>query len=376
MRDQIKTLRGLQESQFVDTRGNENLDVIAVAQEGQIYCIQVLQIRDGRVLGSRDEYALGREWDTDTSILLSFLEHFYSVREEHPLLVTAEALTWGEEESVTQAARGKRKRWLELCQLNARESVLRHVLEEGQIASRLEALRQRLGFDTPLSRIECFDISHTQGEETMASCVVYDASGINKKAYRRFKIEGVTPGDDYAAMRQVLMRRLKRLQEEAAIMPDLLIIDGGKGQLKQALEVLAELGLSLRLIGIAKGPERKSGCEELWQPGVKMPLILDPHDEAFLLIQHIRDEAHRFAIAGHRGRREKKRGQSLLDDFPGIGPKRRSAILKHFGGWQEVQKASILDLSKVPGVSTRLATEIFQHLQIVTDFAKDLPPRV
>jgi excinuclease ABC subunit C len=363
LRDQIKTLRGLQESQFVDTRGNENLDVIAVAQEAQIYCIQVLQIRDGRVLGSRDEYAKGQSWDDEASILLSYLEHFYT-EETHPQLVTRQAIAWGEEGEVTQEARGKRKRWLELCQLNARESVLRHVLEEGQISSRLEALRQRLNFAQPLARIECFDISHTQGEETMASCVVYDASGMNKKAYRRFKIEGITPGDDYAAMRQVLMRRLKRLQEEAAMMPDLLIIDGGKGQLKQAIEVLAELGLNIQLIGVAKGPERQSGTEEIWQPNIKTPLILDPHDEAFLLIQHIRDEAHRFAIAGHRGRREKKRGQSLLDDLPGIGPKRRSAILKHFGGWQEVKNASVDELAKVPGISPKLAAEIMQRIQV------------
>lgn len=196
----------------------------------------------------------------------------------------------------------------------------------------------------------------------MASCVVYDASGVNKKAYRRFKIEGVTPGDDYAAMRQVLLRRLKRLQEEGAVMPDLLIIDGGKGQLKQAIEVLQELGLQIHLIGVAKGPERQSGAEELWQPGIKTPLILDPHDEAFLLIQHIRDEAHRFAIAGHRQRREKKRGESLLDYLPGVGPKRRAAILKHFGGWQEVQAASVEALAKVQGVSLKLATEIMQKI--------------
>ena len=362
LRDQIKTLRGLQESQFVDTRGNENLDVIAVAQEAQVFCIQVLQIRDGRVLGSRDEYATGKSWDDEQSILISFLEHFYSLDEAHHQLVTREALTWGEENESTQQARGKRKRWLELCQLNARESVLRHVLEEGQIASRLEALRQRLNFAAPLNRIECFDISHTQGEETMASCVVYDASGVNKKAYRRFKIEGITPGDDYAAMRQVLLRRLKRLQEEAAAMPDLLIIDGGKGQLKQAIEVLTELGLNIHLIGVAKGPERQSGTEELWQPGIKTPLILDPHDDAFLLIQHIRDEAHRFAIAGHRQRREKKRAESLLDYLPGIGPRRRTAILKHFGGWKEVQAASVEELAKVPGISLKLAAEIVQKI--------------
>jgi excinuclease ABC subunit C len=362
LRDQIKTLRSLQESQFVDTRGHDHLDVIAVAQEGQVYCIQVLQIRDGRVLGSRDEYAKGQAWDDEISILSSFLEHFYG-SEPHPQLVTRQAITWGEEHEATQQARGKRKRWLDLCQLNARESVLRHILEEGQIQSRLEALRQRLNFAEPLSRIECFDISHTQGEETMASCVVCDAAGMNKKSYRRFKIEGITPGDDYAAMRQVILRRLKRLQEESAAMPDLLIIDGGKGQLKQAVEVLVELGLKIRLIGVAKGPERQSGTEELWQPGQLQPLILDPHDEAFLLIQHIRDEAHRFAIAGHRGRREKKRAQSNLDHLPGIGPKRRAAILKHFGGWQEVKAAGVDELTKVPGISPKLAAEIVQHLQ-------------
>ncbi len=362
-RDQIKTLRALQESQFVDTRGHEHADVIVVAQEGMLYCIQVLQIRDGRVLGSRDEYAKGGEWDNQETILSAFLEHCYSGDESHPQLITKQPIHWGEDAEITLAARGKQRKWIELCELNAGENVLRRGLEMGQIASRLQALQERLHFTTALKRVECFDISHTQGEETIASCVVYDAAGINKKAYRRFKIEGVTPGDDYAAMRQVLMRRLKRLQEEGALMPDLLIIDGGKGQLKQAIEVLQELGLNIRLLGVAKGPERQAGQEELWQPGLSSALHLDPHDEAFLLIQHIRDEAHRFAIGGHRQRREKKRSESILTHFQGVGPKRRSAILKHFGGWQEVRAAQIEELAKVPGISLKLATALFKQLQ-------------
>lgn len=359
LRDQIKMLREVQETQIVHTQGAQNLDVVAIAREGNQYCIVVLWVRKGHVLGSREYFSRGREWDVESSMLQAFLES--SVSDSSFEKVLSHHINWPEGAVDVQfhyPKQGLKKKWLLLCQLNAREALARFLLKTGQISHRLLTLQERLGLTSSIKRIECFDISHTQGEATVGSCVVFNEAGANKKAYRRFNVEGVTPGDDYAAMHQVLMRRFARLTAEGHDYPDLVIIDGGKGQLTQAISIIpAEMGI--QLLGIAKGPERKSGAEELWTPGAKIPLILDPHDEAFLLIQAIRDEAHRFAITSHRKARDKKRSRSLLEDLPNIGPKRRQAILKHFGGWQEVSRASIEELAKVPGVSMVLAKEIY-----------------
>ncbi len=374
LRDQIKMLREVQETQIVHTQGAQNLDVVAIAREGNQYCIVVLWVRKGHVLGSREYFSKGREWDAEASMLQAFLES--SLSDSSFEKVLSHDIDWpvgATELSLHLPKQGLKKKWLSLCQLNAREALMRFLLKAGQISHRLAALQARLGLVNPIKRIECFDISHTQGEETVGSCVVFNEEGAHKKAYRRFNVKGVTPGDDYAAMHQVLTRRFARLTEEGQDYPDLVIIDGGKGQLKEAVAVLAEVfslhpdppphgRRGVQLLGIAKGPERKAGAEELWTPAAKAPLILDPHDEAFLLIQAIRDEAHRFAITGHRKARDKKRSRSLLEDLPNIGPKRRQAILKHCGGWQEVSRASIEELAKVPGVSLALARDIYESV--------------
>lgn len=382
-RDQMKMLRELQEGQIVSTQLKTDVDVIAVAIEGGLYCVDVMEIRSGRILGDRNFYFAAKEWETSGSIMQGFVEQYYfagkkmsfpdEVLLSHPIdfdedLAAFFKAEWGKVPKVNIKPRGVRQQWLDLALLNARESLSRHVLEEGRIKDRLILLQERLNLQNSIKRIECFDISHTQGEETVGSCVVFDETGINKKAYRRFYVTGIQKGDDYAAMRQVLMRRLKRLKDEGSDFPDLLLIDGGKGQLKQAIDVLNELRIpvipaeaGIQLVGVAKGPARKSGTEELWLPGRALPIHLDPHDPAFHLIQKVRDEAHRFAISGHRKRRDAKRSSSLLEDIPGIGAKRRSAILRFFGGWQEVKNASFEELCKVPGVSPKLAKSIIDY---------------
>ena len=382
LRDQIKTLRELQEGQIVSTQFDLNVDVIAASEEGRFFCIDLMEIRGGRILGDRNFYLKGKEIDNCESVLQEFLGQYYfgSQRLVPDELVLSHSIEFDEDlagffeaefgkvPKINLTAKGIREKWLGLAALNAKESLSRYLLEEGQIKHRLGLLRERLNMQNPIKRIECFDISHTQGEETIASCVVFDEAGINKKLYRRFNITGIQKSDDYAAMRQVLLRRIKRLKEEGGDFPDLMLIDGGKGQLKQAIEVLQELqvplapaDMGIQLVGVAKGPERKAGAEELWLPNQILPLHLDPYDPAFHLIQQVRDEAHRFAIVGHRKRRDAKRSSSLLEDIPGIGAKRRSAILKFFGGWQEVKKATREELLKVPGVSPKLADEIVRY---------------
>ena len=375
LRDQIKSLRQLQEGQVVHTQLNANVDVISVAEENACFCVDILEIRGGRVLGDKTFFVMPKISETPESILQDFVEHYYfagTVSQVPQELVLSHSIEFDEDLALFfKTAFGRapklnlnpgtiRKKWLDLSLLNAREALARYILEAGQVKHRLALLAQHLG--QAIRHIECFDISHTQGEETVASCVVFDENGLNKKAYRRFNMVGIKPGDDYAAMRQVLQRRLSRLQKENQALPNLLLIDGGKGQLKQAIEVLQELNIeNIQLIGVAKGPERKAGAEELWLPHQKLPIHLDPHDPAFHLIQQIRDEAHRFAITGHRKRRDAKRSSSNLETIPGIGAKRRSALLKFFGGWQEIKKANVDELQKAPSISPKLAEQIFAY---------------
>lgn len=388
LRDQIKTLRELLEGQVVNTQVQSDIDVIAVSLDSGIYCIDLMEVRGGRILGNRVFYFDAQAWDTFETILQGFVEQYYFARGkmsfpdeivvDHPIEMDEDLAgffqaEFGRVPKINTNSRGVRQKWLGLALLNAKESLARHVLEEGRVQHRLAELQERLELTEPIKRIECFDISHTQGEETIGSCVVFDETGINKKQYRRFYITDIQKGDDYAAMRQVLMRRLKRLKEEGENYPDIMLIDGGKGQLKQAIEVMQELNIPLdpsqagiQLVGVAKGVERKSGTEELWLPNRLSPIHLDPHDPAFHVIQQIRDEAHRFAITGHRKRRDVKRSSSLLEDIPGIGAKRRSAILKFFGGWQEVRNATYDELCKVPGVSPKLAQAICTYFKEVS----------
>lgn len=379
IRDQIKSLRELQEGQIVSTQLKANIDILAVAREGNFYCVDLMQVRSGRILGDRNFYFSARAWETHSSILQGFIEQYYfghlkaalpdEIVLSHPVEIDEDLnaffmAEFGKIPKINLNSRSVRQKWLSLALLNAREALARYILEKGQIQHRLTLLQERLNLSQPIKRVECFDISHTQGEETIGSCVVFDETGINKKLYRRFHVTGIQKGDDYAAMRQVLLRRLLRLKQEGGDFPDLMLIDGGKGQLKQALEVMAELEIdSIQLVGVAKGPERKAGSEDLWLPAERLPLQLDLHDPAFHLIQQIRDEAHRFAITGHRKRRDAKRSSSLLEEIPGVGAKRRSAVLKFFGGWQEVKRAPLEELEKVPGLSPKLAELIYVYFK-------------
>ena len=265
---------------------------------------------------------------------------------------------------LTSQPRGLRRRWVKLAELNVRDALRRHLADRASLRNRFEALQEALGLEALPERIECFDISHTQGEATVASCVVFTPEGALKADYRRFNIEGITPGDDYAAMAQALTRRYQRLRDEqggeAGRFPDLLLIDGGKGQLHAAETALQELGVEgMRLLGVAKGEERKPGKERLFLSGQEAATILPADSLALHLIQQIRDEAHRFAITGHRQRRAKARTTSVLEDIPGIGERRRQALLRHLGGLQEVVRAGVDDLARVPGISPALAQRIY-----------------
>ncbi len=378
LRDRIASLRAVQEQQAVDNGVAVNADVFGCAQQAGAACVQVLFVRQGRILGSRSYFpALSIEDDAD-NLLATFIAQFYlgSEREvpaeillpdiadsERELLQQVLAGKAGRKVSVSSKLRTHRQQWLQMAGKAAQENLLQKLASRQNIEARFEALRDVLGLEAVPERIECFDISHSSGEATVASCVVFDRQGARKAGYRRFNIEGITPGDDYAAMKQALTRRYRRLKDSEGQFPDILLIDGGKGQLAQAVEVLEELQVGgMLLVGVAKGATRKAGFEQLFVHGedkARMP----PADSAALhLIQQVRDEAHRFAVAGHTARRDKKRGQSALEGIPGIGPTRRRALLRHFGGLQEITRASADELAKVPGISSELAETIYSHL--------------
>ncbi len=251
---------------------------------------------------------------------------------------------------------------MDLARSNAADALGTRLASRAGMAARLDSLASVLGLDAPPGRMECFDISHTRGEATVASCVVFGPEGALRREYRRFNIDNIEPGDDYAAMRQAVQRRYSRLQREDRPLPDVVFIDGGKGQLGQAREVMDELGIGpgeMLPVGIAKGPERKPGMETLYIGDTLNERHLAEDTPGLHLIQQIRDEAHRFAISGHRGARAKSRNRSVLEDIPGLGPKRRAQLLKHFGGLQGVRKAGVEDLAAVPGISTKLARIIY-----------------
>lgn len=376
-RDQLQNLRHVQEQQFVMKEGG-NVDVVAVAAQPGGVCVAILFVRQGRVLGARDYYPNLHGETGKEEILAEFLPQFYLSPErwqdlpqeiilevdysDADVLRSALKQMAQRDVDVRHRVRENRAAWLDLAQLNAQQGLSARLANRMQIAERFRCLSEALGLASTPSRMECFDISHSMGEATTASCVVFDGQGPRKSDYRRFNIEGITPGDDYAAMRQALMRRYGRLAAEGAGLPDILFIDGGKGQLEQARGVMDELGIGgPLLVGIAKGEGRKPGLETLhFVDGTDLQLSSD--NPALHLIQHIRDEAHRFAITGHRARRGKKRTVSSLESIPGVGPKRRKQLLGHFGGLQEVMRASIKDLGSVPGISIKLAEEIYAAL--------------
>ena len=374
LRDQIALLRRVQDQQSMDTEQGD-VDIVAADVTPGGACVHVVMVRQGRVLGSKNHFPRVPIEQSAGEVLSAFLPQYYlgtaerevppeiivnADHEDLPIIAKALSQARGCNLSITHNVRGNRKRWLDLAQSNATQSLASLLANKQHIQARFEALQKVLNLDELPTRLECYDISHSSGEATVASCVVFGPEGPLKSDYRRFNIEGVTAGDDYAAMRQALIRRFSRIQDGEGKMPDILLVDGGKGQMKMAMEVMQELAIhDLTLLGVAKGVTRKAGMESLYLNDPHNELVLPGHSPALHLIQHIRDEAHRFAITGHRQRRGKARTTSSLEGIAGVGPKRRRELLKHFGGLQELKRASAAEMAKVPGVSKKLAEQIY-----------------
>jgi len=374
LRDQISTLRGIQQRQYVSGKGGD-LDIVASASGGGLTCVQVFYIRSGRNLGNKGFFPRVPDDMEEAGVIAAFLTQFYADKpipaeilvsvepDERELLESALSERAGHKVAIKHRVRAERAGWLDLARDNARVALASRLGSQAGYAQRLEALRQALQLATPPRRMECFDVSHTQGERTVASCVVFGLEGPIKGDYRRFNIEGVTPGDDYAALYQALNRRYTRIKEGEYPVPDVLFIDGGRGQLAKVEEALAHLEMRVpTLVGVAKGPDRRAGLEQLWLAGQDQPIALAADSPAMHLIQQIRDEAHRFAITAHRQRRAKARTASLLEDIPGIGPKRRHRLLREFGGMQALEGAAVEDIARVEGISRQLAQQIFEAI--------------
>lgn len=370
-RDQITRLRSVLERHFVLGEKGD-VDIIACANNAGMACVQVFFIRKGQNLGSKTFFPKMTESHAAGDILQAFIAQYYLERQlpselivSHVLPDThllAEVLSKQAQQTVTISThvRGQRAKWLEMAATNAENSLSTRMADNQGIHERFMSLQEQLGLDEMPKRLECFDISHTQGEQTVASCVVYTLEGPLTSAYRRFNIEGITPGDDYAAIYQAVYRRFKRMKKGEHQAPDILLIDGGKGQVNEAQKALSELAVnSVMIVGVSKGPDRKAGMEKIILPELSEPLDITPGASCLLLIQHIRDEAHRFAITGHRGRRAKAKKRSILEDIPGLGPKRRQILLTQFGGLQGVAKAGVDALSSVDGINRQLAQKIY-----------------
>lgn len=373
LRDLVAAIRGLQSRQYVDGRVAD-LDVLACAMRGSEACVLLLAFRDGRNLGTRAFFPRTNGSDDAAEVLAAFVSQYYAEQpaprevvldrsiEDASLLEEALAAASGHRVRIRSAVRGDRAGYLDLARRNAEVALASRMDSQGAQQARLEALRELLGLATLPQRIECFDISHTMGEATVASCVVFDAEGPVRAQYRRYNIAGVAPGDDYAAMGQALTRRFKRAVEGGGVLPDVLLIDGGQGQVAQARAVLDTLAVGpVVLVGVAKGEARRAGHETLLlpdgrqvQPGAASP--------ALQLVQQVRDEAHRFAITGHRGKRQKARSVSRLEDIAGIGPRRRASLLRHFGGLAGLKAAAQADIAQVDGINAALAARIYASL--------------
>jgi excinuclease ABC subunit C len=373
-RDQIKSLQRIQERQYVSGESGD-LDIVAIAKQGNSACIQVFYIRSGRNLGNKSFYPSVPQGDSKESLLRAFLTQYYLDKplpneiiisaqlEEQALLEAVFSEQAKRRVRISAKVRGERARWLKMAAGNAKLALQSRINAQTNMDKRLQSLQQALDLAAIPDRMECFDISHTRGELTVGSCVVFNQAGPVKSDYRRYNIEGITPGDDYGAMSQVLERRYRRVKKGEVPLPDLLFIDGGKGQLSSVHERLQDLGVSgLILVGVAKGVDRKAGMEQLFLLGRNAPIILPADSPALHLIQQIRDEAHRFAITAHRQRRQKSRNRSVLEDIPGIGAKRRQRLMKQFGGLQALSRAGVEDLARVEGISTGLAEQIYQAL--------------
>jgi|TARA_Y100000310_G_scaffold302131_1_gene339196 excinuclease ABC subunit C len=377
-RDQMSHLRRIQEQQYVVGKQGD-IDVIAAVVNPGGVCIQAMFIRGGRLLGNKTFFPKTRLQPSERDMLSAFIPQFYLPNhgqreiprelilsekiEDRDVLTDALQTKAGSKVRIADSVRGYRARWVNLALTNARQSLGTHLADKQNIYARFEALQEGLSLDDLPQRLECFDISHSSGEATVASCVVFDTGGPVKSDYRRFNIDGINPGDDYAAMAQALSRRYTRIKSGEGALPDVLFIDGGKGQLHEAENILEELQLSdVTIVGVAKGVSRKAGLESLFVSGRKDAVALPPDSAALHLIQQIRDESHRFAITAHRQRRARKRKESPLEGIDGIGPKRRRALLRHFGGIQQVESAAAEEIAKVEGIDQKLAKLIYATL--------------
>ena len=374
IRDKITRLQQLQSRQFVESATAGDIDVIAAAAEQGLTAVNVVMIRGGRHVGDRTFFPQHAERSSLPEIVAAFLMQHYLDRPV-PRTIIAEdggddgvladvlSAQAGRKVQVIANPGGERRVWVTMAAENAQLAIGQKLAQKATQDERLAALQEALELPSSVQRIECFDVSHTMGEAAVASCVIFDRLSMQTGEYRRFNVKPPTGGDDYAALREALTRRVARIVAGEYLAPDLLVIDGGRGQVGVAAEVLAEQGLhGTQLIGIAKGPERKPGLEEIVFPGREDALALPADHPGLHLLQQIRDEAHRFAIQGHRARRGKARTTSSLQEIGGIGAKRRRALLAHFGGLKGVQAASVDDLSRVPGISRALAERIFAQL--------------
>ncbi|GJL80546.1 MAG: UvrABC system protein C [marine bacterium B5-7] len=373
-RDRIRQLRKIKTGQFV-AHLDGDVDVLAIARIDRRFCIALLTVRDGRNLGQQFFLNTAPRNTDESEIMSAFISQHY-LRHKSPgeiithediddnnLIQNALSEAAGRRVIIKTQVRGRRDRWLDMARINAASHLERDLEDRGRNLDRFKDLARILNLERLPDRLECFDVSHTMGEKTVASCVVFDQQGSMNSEYRRFNIRKQTHGDDYAAMAEALERRYRRVLDGEGRLPDMLLIDGGKGQLSRAISILDDLGVSgVVIVGVAKGLERRAGQERLFLSPKGPPTILDPASPASHLVQAIRDEAHRFAITGHRARRQKSRTASRLDEIPGIGPAKRRALLHHFGGLKEVRKAGVEDLTKVPGINRMLAEKI--HLTL------------
>jgi excinuclease ABC subunit C len=372
-RDQLAKLKNVQSQQLM-ARESGDFDAVGLAEDHGIYCVAVMFFRGGRSLGTRNFFPKIVKGAEEDEIIRAFLLQYYGGREApKEILVSrsvpeagalAELLTEqsGHKVAIKARVRGARARFVAMAVTNARHGAELRYQASASLERQLEALAEVLGLDELPTRLECFDVSHTGGEATVASCVVFGPEGPIKSDYRRFNVEGVAPGDDYGALEQVLRRRYTRVRDGETSMPDVVLIDGGPGQLARAIAVLQELEIpGSRLVAVAKGQDRKPGRESLYLPDRNDPLRLPPSSPALHLIQQLRDEAHRFAITGHRARRHKARTRSPLEDVRGLGPKKRRELLRQFGGLQALTRAGIDDLRRVKGISQQLAEAIYER---------------
>jgi excinuclease ABC subunit C len=371
-RDQIANLRALLAKQAV-TGEQGDIDIVACAIRGSLACVQMLFIRGGQQIGDRSFFPKMQEEHDVGSVLEAFVTQYYLNRvvpreillshEIENRQLVEEVLSKQSKHTVqiSPRTRGERAKRVQLALTNAENAIAAKLANLQDMYGRFLNLGQELGLDATPARLECFDISHTQGEQTVASCVVFDRQGPVTSAYRRFNIEGIQGGDDYAAMAQAVSRRYQRIKKGEIEAPDILLIDGGKGQVRAAMEALAEAGMDdIYVLGVAKGPDRKPGMEMLFPKGQNEPILLPASSPSLLLIQHIRDEAHRFAITGHRQRRSKAKRQSTLESIEGLGPKRRKQLLQQFGGLREISRADVDALCSVEGINRQLAQRIYE----------------